>query len=513
MTEFKIRDGVIRKAKGDSGTAVYDHVVSVFGNKDYAGDVVKPGAFAKTIDDFKQAGQPLGAFYTHRTDDPAMYMGKITDVAEVLPGDPRLVGMGGAAEKNGGLLARIEYDTSNPNTARVVKMIDDGVLKQSSFMYEVEDGGFVSAKDAEASGHADLGDHYELRQLKLLEAGPCYLGMNDQTTVLTGKTKDRQAAMRDAAGKGALPLSVGPAKCVEGAWDGPGTEAKISSSASASQIAAFYAWRDPDKDAATKAAYSFIHHTMGDDGHAAAANLKACQTGIGVLNGARGGTVIPAGDVKGVYAHLAAHIKEAGQEPPELDEKSWKDVTAPRELPLPAATRTCSCGAQDVAAESLFCPQCGAELPAPAYEPGAEADSSKGRKAADYEPQPYHRDPDENVQCLHCQKYNDVDAHFCDQCGHVLTGAGNALVADGKARGKAGRALNGKNEADLRQAVALVQGVLSSVDSGDDGGTDDGKSGRPAGATGKSSESTSVNAAEAEKQARERALILLDLEN
>ena len=35
-------------------------------------------------------------------------------------------------------------------------------------------------------------------------------------------------------------------------------------------------------------------------------------------------------------------------------------------------------------------------------------------------PEPYHRDADENVQCPSCQKYNDTDARYCDQCGAKL---------------------------------------------------------------------------------------------
>jgi hypothetical protein len=35
-------------------------------------------------------------------------------------------------------------------------------------------------------------------------------------------------------------------------------------------------------------------------------------------------------------------------------------------------------------------------------------------------PEPYQRDPDENVQCPNCDKYNDSDARYCDQCGQKL---------------------------------------------------------------------------------------------
>ena len=49
-----------------------------------------------------------------------------------------------------------------------------------------------------------------------------------------------------------------------------------------------------------------------------AANVRACTTGIAVLNGGRGGADIPASDRKGVHDHLARHLRDAGEDPPEL---------------------------------------------------------------------------------------------------------------------------------------------------------------------------------------------------
>lgn len=47
------------------------------------------------------------------------------------------------------------------------------------------------------------------------------------------------------------------------------------------------------------------------------------------------------------------------------------------------------------------------------------------RKTVDgYQPQAYHADPDELVQCPKCQKMGDDDAHYCDQCGFDLTSTG-----------------------------------------------------------------------------------------
>lgn len=108
------------------------------------------------------------------------------------------------------------------------------------------------------------------------------------------------------------------------AWDGPKNEANLKNDQSGKFHLA-YAWYDPDADDPdgdgwpdAKSAYKFIHHEVSSDGSIGAANIKACITGIAVLNGARGGTNIPDQDKKGVYNHLAAHIRDAGGEPPEL---------------------------------------------------------------------------------------------------------------------------------------------------------------------------------------------------
>jgi len=115
------------------------------------------------------------------------------------------------------------------------------------------------------------------------------------------------------------------------AWDGPKAEKNLKSDADASYYKKAYAWVDPDGDPETKSAYKFIHHEVDSEGNIGAANIRACQAGIGVLNGARGGAKIPAADKKGVYNHLAVHIKDADLEPPELKSIKSHDDTAVEE--------------------------------------------------------------------------------------------------------------------------------------------------------------------------------------
>lgn len=104
----------------------------------------------------------------------------------------------------------------------------------------------------------------------------------------------------------------------DSAWDGPANEARIKTPVTKAVADDFWAWRDPDKDATTKAAYKFPHHEVDADGKPGAANVKACQSIISILNGGMGGSSIPDADRQGVYDHAAKHLKDAGETPAEL---------------------------------------------------------------------------------------------------------------------------------------------------------------------------------------------------
>jgi len=106
----------------------------------------------------------------------------------------------------------------------------------------------------------------------------------------------------------------------EATWDGPANEARLDSPLSVETARNAYAWIDMDRvedGTVPKDAGRFIHHEVNADGTPGAANLTACSTGIGVLNGGRGGTAIPDSDMQGVYDHLASHLRDADKEPPE----------------------------------------------------------------------------------------------------------------------------------------------------------------------------------------------------
>lgn len=107
-----------------------------------------------------------------------------------------------------------------------------------------------------------------------------------------------------------------------GAWDGPANEKRLPSPMPEATARAAYAWLDDGAitdGQVTKAAARYLHHEISADGTPGPANLTACSTGIGVLNGGRGGTIIPPDGKRGVWEHLAGHLRDADREPPPLE--------------------------------------------------------------------------------------------------------------------------------------------------------------------------------------------------
>jgi hypothetical protein len=112
------------------------------------------------------------------------------------------------------------------------------------------------------------------------------------------------------------PIRSHSTETSERPWSGSRAEARLGD-ASTRTLRKAFGWVDVDADPTTKSAYKFIHHEVVK-GSVGPANLRACSSGIAVLNGGRGGTDIPKGDRKGVYNHLARHLRDGGKDPPPL---------------------------------------------------------------------------------------------------------------------------------------------------------------------------------------------------
>ena len=112
--------------------------------------------------------------------------------------------------------------------------------------------------------------------------------------------------------KGAIPSHL--TAWVEDAWDGQLMRGRIKGGAAI--LRASHAWVDSDGDPELKSSYKYLHHHIGRNGRGGAANVRAITTALGNLNARR--TSIPENDRRGVYNHLARHLREAGRKPLEL---------------------------------------------------------------------------------------------------------------------------------------------------------------------------------------------------
>jgi HK97 family phage prohead protease len=143
----------------------FEAVVAVFGNVDSFGDLIKPGAFTETLADWKSRGDPIPVYYSHRMDDPDYNIGYVLDASET--------------DEGLSIKAQLDMDPEARKAAQVYRLLKGRRITQFSFAYDIEDAGF-GTKDGE--------DVFELRKLKLYEAGPTPIGANQETELIGVKT-------------------------------------------------------------------------------------------------------------------------------------------------------------------------------------------------------------------------------------------------------------------------------------------------------------------------------------
>ena len=126
---------------------------------DSVGDVVAPGAFDKTISNWKASGKPIPLLWSHDTDDPFSNIGAATDY--------------GTDER--GLWFDAEFDAENEKAQYVRKLVKEGRVFQCSFAYAVKDAATVELEDGQKVN--------ELRELDLFEISIVQIPANQNATI------------------------------------------------------------------------------------------------------------------------------------------------------------------------------------------------------------------------------------------------------------------------------------------------------------------------------------------
>ena len=192
--------------------------------------------------------------------------------------------------------------TPGKDTFLTVKALADAGLGEWSYGYDVLEW---------SKGEFNGDDVRFLKKLKVHEVSPVLVGAGVNTRTLSAKSASVGGG-RDAEFKAAIRPHK--SSVTNRVWDGSAVVAAVPDAASVSELRSVYAWVDSSADPESKSSYRFPHH-HGIDGPA---NIRALVAGIAALNGARGGVAIPKGDRDAVYKHLAAHLRDADREPPEL---------------------------------------------------------------------------------------------------------------------------------------------------------------------------------------------------
>lgn len=148
------------KAGPDDGLAEgeFSAYASVFGNKDSYGDIVQPGAFAATLDEWQKSGNPIPLLFGHRMDDPDYNIGAVKS----------------AVEDEHGLKVTAQLDLESPKAMQTYRLLKGRRINQMSFAYDVI--------DSEEKDGANL-----LKGLKLYEVSVVPIGANQETEILAVK--------------------------------------------------------------------------------------------------------------------------------------------------------------------------------------------------------------------------------------------------------------------------------------------------------------------------------------
>lgn len=150
------------RVKGKStDDGVFTALVATWDVDSY-GDKIVPGAFAKSLREWDERGDSIPIIWSHQAADPFAHVGHVVE----------------ARETSAGLEVRGALDLDNPTAVQVYRLLKGRRVTQFSFAFDV-----VDSRPAERDGQSVT----ELHELKLYEVGPCLVGVNQQTELLSVK--------------------------------------------------------------------------------------------------------------------------------------------------------------------------------------------------------------------------------------------------------------------------------------------------------------------------------------
>lgn len=193
MTSRKTFEGPYFKSLDDD-LGTFEAVVSVFGNVDYQGDRVMPGAFEEHLKELRAKGAKLPVVWSHDWGNPFAHIGYV-DPQEALEITSETAKSKGYGNILGGLYVKGKLDIDKEFARQVYDLLKDGRVREWSFAYDVVDE--KTAKDGAN----------ELNVLNVWEVGPTLKGANQATTTIAVKSIKQQLEVAHEIDMGAAMLS------------------------------------------------------------------------------------------------------------------------------------------------------------------------------------------------------------------------------------------------------------------------------------------------------------------
>lgn len=171
---FKKDYSVQFKEAGDDGGHIVAYAATFDREPDSYGDVIAPGAFKNTLEEWKASGNVIPLLFGHRTDDPAMNIGGVDSIEE----DER------------GLRIEATFDKDSETAQYVRRLVLEKRLSKLSFAYDVLDEGTITLDDGRKAN--------ELREIKLFEVSLVPIPANGHAEVVEAKAADTSDVADDS---------------------------------------------------------------------------------------------------------------------------------------------------------------------------------------------------------------------------------------------------------------------------------------------------------------------------
>lgn len=180
--EYKIIPAYVKLVEGEAG--VVEAIISVFGNIDYTQDIIKAGAFRKTIN---ETGLKVKVLDAHNSYSVLDIIGKPLEIREVSRKELPDEITDEYPDATGGVYTKTQFLMDTPEGAGAYKRMKAGVIDEWSF-------GFQAVKyrydKLDKEGEPDAEDGRTVRileEIKLFEYSPVLWGANPATTTISAK--------------------------------------------------------------------------------------------------------------------------------------------------------------------------------------------------------------------------------------------------------------------------------------------------------------------------------------